>query len=123
MFVNFWLRRRYGKKLDIKNLSDLQKIFLLDERVKNNIDNLGNKTVSLLENKTEGASLSLIDKYCYNCHGDKKGKVDYALERSKVYQEIFKRFPEYIGDFDNRYRLSDDILVSITFDVEGDVKR
>lgn len=121
MFDNFWLRRRYGKKLDVKNLSDLQKIFLFDKRVKDNIDSLGNKTVSLLENKIKGINLSLIDKYCYNYHGDRKNKGDYALERSRVYKEIFNKFPEYIGSFENRYRLSDDTLVSITFDVERNV--
>ena len=121
MFENLKLRLRYGKKFNVNSLSFVQKKLLLDERVKNNIDGLGNKTVNLLENKTEGVSLSLIDKYCYNCHGDKKNKVDYVLERSKIYKEIFKRFPEYTGSFENRYRLSDDNLVSITFDVEGNV--
>lgn len=123
MFENLTLRIRYGKKLDIKNLSNLQKIFLLDERVKDNVDGLGNKTVSLLENKIEGVSLSLIDKYCYNCYVDKKNKGDYLLERSRVYKEIFDRVPEYAGSWENRYRLSDGSLISVSFEVEGNLKR
>ena len=119
MFENFRLSRRYGKNLHIKSLTPEQKELLLDERIKDNIDGLEKKTVQLAPNTTEGVSLSLVDTYHYNCYDNKKNRPDYTIERSGIYREIFGRFPEYIGSWENRYRLSDDSLVSITFEVES----
>lgn len=120
---NFKLRRRYGKILNIESLTSEQKKLLLDQRVKDNVDGLGNRTVGLLENKIEGVSLSLVDEYCYNNYVDKKNKGDYVLERSKIYRKILDKFPEYSGSWENRYRLSDGSLISVSFEVKGNVKK
>jgi len=116
MFDNLKLKIRYGKNLDFKSLTEEQKKLLLDKRIKDNIDVLGNKTVEILSNK-KGVDLSLLDTYSYKSYDKRKTKPDYMMERIKVYKEIFERYPEYAGSFENRYRLKDGSLVSISFDV------
>lgn len=123
MFENLKFRIRYGKILDFKSLTHEQKELLLDPRIKNHVDGLGKKTVQLVPNTIEGVGLSLVDTYCYDCYDNKKNKPDYTIERSWVYKKIFDRFPEYIGSFENRYRLSDGSLVSITFEVDDLTKK
>lgn len=118
MFERLKFRIRYGKILDFKSLSDEQKRLLFDPRIKNHVDRLGKKTVEIVENKVNGIDLSLVDRYSYNSHNNKKNKGDYVLERTQTYREVIGRFPEYVGSWENRYRLNDNSLVSITFDID-----
>ena len=94
----------------------MQKRFLFNNKIINNIDEVENKTVQIRDNELDNASLSLIDVYCSkDCHGKKRH--DYTIERIKIYNEIFQRYPEYSGAWENKYRLPDGSLVSIIFDV------
>ncbi len=83
---NITLTRRYGKEFDYAGLNDDQRAFLLDKRVRNNQDPMGNRTVQLVE--IVDGELRVTDTYAFNAKPDQLLASTYRDDRERTFGEL-----------------------------------
>ena len=123
MTENGRLKKRYGDSLDSRWLSDEQRAFFLDPRVKDNQDPMGNYTVQRTTSEVLEVHFVFDDIYRFDTHDDSVHWSDYASLRNGIYKDIFGRTPEVSGTHESRYRLAEGTLISITIDAEDKTPR